>query len=102
VGRGFEQAAIGVEIQATGKIVVAGHAGPHEYGDATPWRFVLLRYRPNGVLDVTFGGDGKVLTRFDGGASAHGAALYPDGRIVVVGGAGASNAEAFALARYLP
>lgn len=98
---GEEQGVMGLVIQPSGKIVAAGGSGPHEYGSPTPWRFVLMRYRANGVVDPAFGNDGKVITRFPNGAFAWGAAAQPDGRIVVVGGAGESNREAFALARYL-
>ncbi len=79
----------------------AGCAGPHECGETIVWRFVLTRYRANGILDPSFGGDGKVVTRFKGGAFASGTAARPDGKIVVVGGAGEGNSETFALARYL-
>ena len=58
--------------------------------------FALARYLPNGSLDPTFGGDGKVTT--DVGANAHGAsALQPDGKIVAAG----ESTIGFALARYL-
>lgn len=100
VGTG-EQGVAGLVIQPSGKIVAAGSAGPHEYGDPTVWRFVLTRYRANGALDPKWGGDGRVITKFKGGAGASGVAVQTDGKIVVVGGAGESNAEAFALARYL-
>jgi uncharacterized delta-60 repeat protein len=96
-----EEAVVGLVIQANGKIVAAGRVGPHEYGETAVWRFALMRYRANGVLDPGWGSDGKVITKFKGGAGASGAAVQADGKIVVVGGAGESNAEAFALARYL-
>src|SRR5574341_1204332 len=47
----------GMAIQADGKIVTAGVAGSE---------FALARYNTNGSLDVTFDGDGKVLTSFSG------------------------------------
>lgn len=98
---GSEQVVIAVVVQPSGKIVAVGHAGPHETGETDLWRFVLTRYRSNGVLDPTFGRGGRVVTKFKGGAFSAGAALQPDGRIVVVGGQGDANADAFALARYL-
>jgi len=98
---GVEQALIGLVIQPNSRIVGAGHAGPHEYGEAVEWRFVLTRLRADGTLDRTFGRHGKVSTRFAGGAFAIDATAQPDGKVVVVGGAGASNTEAFAVARYL-
>jgi uncharacterized delta-60 repeat protein len=98
VGRGSEQRANGLVIRPSGKIVATGSQGPHEYGEPAP-RFVLTRYRANGVLDLRFGGgDGKVVTRFKRGASAAGVAVQADGRAIVVGTAAARS---FALARYV-
>lgn len=95
-----EQALSGLAVQPDGKIVAVGYVGPHEVSDAVVSHFVLLRCRPDGSLDPTFGGDGKVKTFFgDGGSSAGAVALQPDGRIVVVGRSDAP--QAFALARYL-
>jgi hypothetical protein len=42
-----------------------------------------------------------VETKFVGGGYASAAAAAPAGRIIVAGGMGEANAEAFALARYL-
>jgi uncharacterized delta-60 repeat protein len=98
VGQGGEQWVSGLVIRPTGRIVAAGSEGPHEGGEAPP-RFVLTRYRASGVLDPAFGGgDGKVITSFEGGATAGGIAAQADGRIVV---AGNRAWGAFALARYL-
>jgi serralysin len=68
-----------VAIQADGKIVVAG--------DADFERFALSRYKPDGRLDSTFGGDGKVRTSFPGGstAAAFAVAIQADGKIVAAG-----------------
>src|SRR5947199_278994 len=50
-----------------------------------------------GALDTTFGGDGKVTTRFIAGpAGAEGVAIQANGKIVAAGSAG----QKFALARY--
>jgi uncharacterized delta-60 repeat protein len=73
--------ASGVAIQADGRIVVAGQAGA--YPDRT--HFGLARYRAGGTLDPTFGGDGKVITRFAWGGFAADLAIQADGKIVVVG-----------------
>jgi hypothetical protein len=89
-------------IQPGGKIVAVGHAGPHESTDDIVWRFVLARLRPNGSLDPTFGGDGRISTHFAGGAFAAGVATDRNGRLVVAGGVGDANAEGFVVARYLP
>jgi uncharacterized delta-60 repeat protein len=95
-----EESASGVVIQANGKLVAAGYTGlPHEVGDPDEGAFVLTRYRTNGVLDPSFGGDGIVQTRFQAGLSLGTAvAIQADGAIVVAGWAGSR----FGLARYLP
>ena len=63
----------------------------------------LARYNPNGTLDTTFGGDGIVTSPFAAGDfdEARALALQPDGKIVVVGRVGISNAS-FAVVRYNP
>lgn len=97
VGQGGEQWVSGLVIRASGKVVAVGGEGPHEGGEASP-RFVLTRYRANGVLDPTFGGgDGKVITKFVDGAAASGGVAQADGKIVAVG---TSAGTSFALARY--
>ncbi len=82
----------GMAIQADGKIIIAGGAAsPPGDGD-----FALARYNPNGSLDSTFDGDGKLTTRisaFDETATA--VAIQPDGRIVASG-----SGLGFTLIRY--
>lgn len=82
----------GVAIQSDGKIVAAGgsYAGAGGTHD-----FALARYMPDGSLDTSFDGDGKLTTDFGGGV-AYGVALQPDGKIVAVGG----GAGGFSFARY--
>ena len=96
-GDGGEEAT-DVVLQPDGKIVVAGVASSFEIGGL----FALARYLPNGTLDTTFGGDGRVTTDV-GGGTAHAVALQPDGKIVLAGVAPSpSTGSDFALARYLP
>lgn len=94
VGTGFtpqRDLALGVAIQLDGRIVAAGTADSR--------RFALSRYRRNGRLDHSFGGDGKVTTRLLRGLTlAYAMAIQPDGKIVAVGST--ANENAFALARY--
>ena len=100
VGQG-EEAATSVAIQADGKIVAAGYTDvPHEFGDTFgPGRFALARYRADGTLDSSFGGDGKVTTRFGSeGSSAKGVAIDGHGRIVAAGHSGGGTR--FALTQY--
>lgn len=94
VGR---DSAADVAIQANGKIVVVGRTVGRHYG-----KFALVRYRTDGRLDTTFGGNGIVTTnlaRREDSASA--VAIQPDGKIVVVGTANiASVSYVFAITRY--
>jgi len=96
-GRFTEDAAYGVIVQPDGKIVAAG------YRNATGGQaMALVRYGPDGTLDPTFGGDGRVTTRFNG-ASGSALALQPDGKLVVAGDAWFASPRfvyGFALARY--
>ncbi len=82
-----------VAIQSDGKIVTAGWV---ELTDSdTAW--VLNRFKPNGALDPTFSGDGKVMTDWTpGDDQAWGVVVQKSGRIVAAGWAGGK----FAAARY--
>ena len=99
IGYGSEQIASAVAVQHDGRILVSGSVGPHESVEGIDWRFALIRYRANGVLDPAFGSGGRITTRFADGADAHGAAMAI-GHLTVVGGSGPGNAASFALARY--
>jgi uncharacterized delta-60 repeat protein len=80
-------------IQPDGKIVVAGIADINNANSD----FIVIRYNPDGSLDTTFDGDGKVTTDFSGrDDQAHGVAIQADGKLVVAG----SSSGDFALARY--
>jgi uncharacterized delta-60 repeat protein len=95
-----EEVAFGVALQPVdGKIVAAGYAPVGGVND-----FALVRLNPNGSLDNTFGGDGRVNHDFGGGvAIAYGVAIQVDRRIVTAGTAdmGGTNNYDYALARYL-
>jgi uncharacterized delta-60 repeat protein len=85
-------------IQSNGKIVVAGNTVKPAYSI-----IALARYNPNGSLDTTFSGDGKVTTNFTPGVQddAWDLVIQPDGRIVVIGSTGYAGGRDFALVRYL-
>lgn len=88
-----------VEIQADGKIIAAGSTV------ATGDDFSLARYNPDGSLDTTFDGDGKVITSIGAGDDdVRAIAIQPDGKIIVAGDAElvANSSNYFALARYNP
>jgi uncharacterized delta-60 repeat protein len=95
-----DDAAGDVAIQPNGGIVVAGTEG----FDGLRSRFALARYTDIGLLDATFGGDGRIATSFSVGSDAARAiAIGPDGAIVAAGGSypdpNGLNGR-FALARY--
>jgi uncharacterized delta-60 repeat protein len=97
IGKGID-APEDVAIQANGKIVAVGRA-------STPRgsvRFALARYRTNGSLDPTFGGDGLVFVDFAGRPNAaFGVAIQQDGKIVAVGDVQVSaGVQRFAVARF--
>jgi uncharacterized delta-60 repeat protein len=83
-----------VAIQGDGKIVAAGRSGA-----GLDANFALARYNPDGSLDTTFDGDGKVVTDFGGLDSAFDVAIQSDGKIVAVGWASGDEQD-FALLRY--
>ena len=76
---GGTDAARAVLVQPNGRIVVAGDGGPAS-------SFCVARLRTNGALDATFGSAGKRVIDFGGAnESTQGAALQPDGKIVLAG-----------------
>lgn len=100
---GGRDIARGVAIQASdGKIVAGGGADDPAGSDV----FALARYLPDGRLDTSFDGDGRVTTDFDlRNDLASAVIVQPDGKIVA---AGNSNTDvvlepaALAIAQYRP
>ena len=70
-----------IALQADGKIVVVGW----RKDPVTVQDLAVARYNPNGSLDTTFSGDGKLLTNLGGIDSAEGVAIQSNGKIVVGG-----------------
>jgi uncharacterized delta-60 repeat protein len=93
IGMGSDSVAYDVALQPDGRIVVAG------YGDGGFWgtyAFALVRYNPDGSLDMSFAGWGGVMTDFGWSDVASAVAIQPDGKIVAVG----VGDFMFAVARY--
>ncbi len=88
-------------LQSDGKLAAAGLSA-RRAGRYEPARFLLIRYRPDGTRDRTFGQGGIVTTGFGAvDSGAYGLVLQPDGRLVAAGYADrAGSVEQFALARY--
>jgi uncharacterized delta-60 repeat protein len=89
-------------IQSDDKIVSVGEGGQGIFN------FTVMRHTVNGGLDLDFGQNGKVVTRFDSiSAFASDVAIQPDGKIIVVGGSQSygldkDDDQDFAIIRYLP
>ncbi|MET0644995.1 MAG: Calx-beta domain-containing protein [Pyrinomonadaceae bacterium] len=99
---GGPESANAVAVQPDGRVIVVGVAGQDGDPAAGFGDICVVRYKPDGSLDTSFGSGGKVLIDFGDTSEAVGAVrVQPDGKILVVGGAylaGASRSD-FALAR---
>ncbi len=93
---GTWSSAYDVAVQPDGSVVLAGSS----YGPDRPGGFALQRLTPDGTLDPTFSGDGKVKTVIGRSSVIYGVALQPDGRIVAAGYATRTRGDVFAVARY--
>lgn len=95
-------------LDADGRIVAGGCRGGVEACEFDRFSdFALARYLPNGSLDTSFDGDGKVTTDFPSGRedAVLGLAIQASDGKIVAGGfsrVGPGNGLAFAIARYLP
>jgi uncharacterized delta-60 repeat protein len=86
-----------VAIQPDGKLVIAGQGGAAN-------DMAVIRLNPDGSLDTSFAPmtSGKAFVDFGGTDGANGAALQPDGKIVLVGSTSAVGSGDFAVARLNP
>lgn len=97
-------AAFDVAVQPDGRILAVGRAETDTGLARTD--VALARYRPDGTLDTSFGGDGRVTLAFTPGDpqrasdAAFGVQIQPDGRIVVAGFTSVPFGQVFALARF--
>lgn len=86
-----------VELQPDGRILALAHWGGHP--------FLLVRYDTDGMLDRSFGDEGRaIVSTLQGWSDAAAIAVQPDGNILVGGtGIPAGGLErAFLVARFLP
>jgi len=98
IAGGAGDVATALVVQADGKLVAAGLTSGPAGQD-----FALVRYRPNGTVDPSFGNHGRVITDFAGGAdAAHALIVQADGKLVAAGSATAGTNQSFAIARYNP
>lgn len=101
VGVGPHARLFDVAVLPSGKILGAGV----NQGPSGLYRFLVMRFKPDGGLDTNFGGgDGIVFTTFNGESSLGEAlVVLPDGRFAVCGQRYTSFDEtAIAIARYMP
>lgn len=90
-----------VAIQPDGKILVG--CTLDNAANSYDANFALVRFKPNGAIDDSFGRRGVIVTDFDnGGDFCKGILLQPDGKIVLVGQAQDQNYSVnFGIVRYL-
>ena len=84
---------LAIAIDNSGRIIVAGSG---YVGDKS--QMALARYRPDGALDPTFDGDGKVLTNLASADHEWASAIAIDSRNRIVA-AGHTDGQGIALAR---
>jgi uncharacterized delta-60 repeat protein len=92
----------GAALQPDGKIVIAATS---QTGSFLTRNFALVRLLPNGALDLSFGGDGIVISDFGGIETSNSVIVLADGRLVLAGSRGTelpNTVTDFAIARYLP
>ncbi len=94
----------GMRVLANGKIVVAGEVNATTIGTGDG-AFGLARYTAAGILDTTFGVNGRVITPVGGrGSRGESLAVAPGGKLVVAGPVFSTNLQygaSFGVARYL-
>lgn len=87
-------------LQADGKIVVAGTTST-SFG--APSAALLLRYNPDGSLDNSFSGDGRLILDPAQGISSFGAVvIQPDGKIIASGTIAGAGGLDVVLMRFNP
>lgn len=87
-----------IALQKDGKILIAGRTRLNNFTDG----FGLARLNSNGTLDVSFDGDGKVVTDFGlNDQTVNALAIQPDGKIIAAGNASNyATGRNFIVARY--
>lgn len=95
---GSNDVVLALMIETDDKIMVGGAAFVTGQGND----FALARYTPDGIADVTFDADGKVVTNISAAHdTAYGLALRPGGKVVLAGSTGTGAATNFLLAGFL-
>lgn len=89
--------AYGVILQPDGKVLLGGRCAV-----GVNFQFCAVRYLPDGTIDATWNGSGKVITPISGtGDEANAIVLQPDGKVLLGGYCRNGVSEAFCAVRYL-
>ncbi len=87
-GAGFFSAS-SFAVQPDGKIIVGGAYSLSTEEPFANAQFALVRYLPTGIIDLSFGSNGRVITTFTEypatGMALNDITVLPDGKIVAVG-----------------
>jgi len=85
-----------MEVQTDGKIILAGSAY------TTNYEFAMIRYTNVGVIDTTFGNNGKVLTDIETNSTDYGSSIkiLNDGKILFTGTSNKGSGNDIALVQY--
>lgn len=81
---GYHHSAVGVAIDATGKIITTGYFSYIDSSGTTTHTYVI-RYNADGTHDTTFGISGYVINPFGSYDHALALALQSDGKVVIGG-----------------
>lgn len=95
--QGYSTQNYAVVIQPDNKIIAVGFS----LGTVKTSNFTLMRFLPNGGLDLEFGSNGRVMTDLGGVDLAQKVALQVDGKIVVSGWVFTSPRPGLGIVRYL-
>jgi len=100
-GSGRIDVAKDLAIASGGKLVVVGTTCDSSFVNCN---FAIARFNPNGSLDTTFSGDGKVVSNPIPGVpdATYGLAIQSNGKLVVAGMIGNDGSRDLILARYNP
>jgi uncharacterized delta-60 repeat protein len=101
VDMGADDAATCLFVGSDGSITVGGYT---RVGSPGVGSFAIAKLSSEGVLDITFDGDGRTVTTIGNDAYAYSLIVQPDARIVLGGftNVTATGGYDFALVRYLP
>ncbi|MFZ4525880.1 MAG: Ig-like domain-containing protein [Chlorobium sp.] len=92
---GWADSGYSIGLQGDLKILVAGDSYAGSKSD-----FVLARYNPDGSPDLSFAGDGTLMTDLGGMDYCQSLAIQSDGRILLAGSMPGNGVYDFALVRY--